>query len=132
MHLEMRNILWMIQILLLHIIPRVILLPMMNLILILIITMVSRPHAKVRQFYTLTIFLKKLGQGDGPIFVGVEHIEDSLDDHAFLGFGDTGGRGVGEAVGAPDVERGPETGAVVVVQVEEGSCVEAGYVVLFC
>jgi hypothetical protein len=42
-----------------------------------------------------------------------------------------GGR-VGEAVGALYVCGGPEAGAVVVVHVEEGGCVEAGDVVLLC
>ena len=55
-----------------------------------------------------------------------------MDDHLFLGFADRGGGGVGEAVCASDVGRGPDAGAVVVVQVEEGGCVEAGDVVFLC
>lgn len=40
-----------------------------------------------------------------------------------------GGR-IGEAVGAFDVDGGPDAGGVVVMEVEESVCVEAGDVVL--
>jgi hypothetical protein len=40
------------------------------------------------------------------------------------------GGGVSEAVGAFYVDGGPDAGAVVVVEIEEGCCVEAGDVML--
>lgn len=132
MQLEMLNVLWMRKILLLDIIARVVLFPVMNLVLVLVVAVVSRPHAEIRQFNVLGVFGLEFGERDFAVLVHVEHVEDGLYDHLFLGFADAGRGGVGEAVGAADVGRGPYACAVVVVEVEEGGCVEAGDVVLLC
>jgi hypothetical protein len=44
--------------------------------------------------------------------------------------GDVRGRGIGEPVGALYVDSGPDARAVVVVQIEEGCCVESGDMML--
>ena len=88
---------------------------MMNLILVLVIAMVSRTHTHIRQFDVLGVCGEEFSERDFPVLVGVEHVEDGRDDHVFLGFGDRVRGGVGEAVGAADVGRGPYTGAVIVV-----------------
>lgn len=80
----------------------------------------------------LAILLKELSERYGTIFVDVVHVDDGLDDHVFLCFGDFSGRDVLETVGAADVYGGPETGAVVVVEIEECGCVKTGDVMLLC
>ena len=129
---EMLNVLWMIQILLFHIIATMVLLPMMDFILVLIVSMMPRPHAKVRKFDIFRVLLEVFGEADAAVFVDVEHVEDGLDNHLFFSLGYAGGGGVGETVGSADVDACPEAGAVVIVQVEEGGRVEAGDVVLLC
>lgn len=115
MQLEMLNILWMRKILLLDIITRVVLLPVVNLILVLVIAVVSRTHAEVRQFDILRVFGLKFGQADFAVLVDVEHVEDSLYDHLLLRFADVCRGGIGKTVCAADVGGSPDTGAVIVV-----------------
>ncbi|KAH9874623.1 hypothetical protein IAQ61_003813 [Plenodomus lingam] len=131
-HLEMGNVLRMVQILLFDIIPAVILFKMMDFILILVVAMMSRPHTKIGQLCALLVFAKEFGERDGAVLVDVEHVKDGLDNGSFLALGD-GGRGdVFEAVSAADILGRPEPRALVVVQIEEGRCVEAGKVMLLC
>ena len=132
MQLEMLNILWMGEIFFLDIIPRVILFPMMNLILVLIVSVVPWPHAEIRQLDVLGVFCLEFLERDLAVLINVEHVKDCLHDHLLFGFADVLRGRVREAVGAADVGTGPDAGAVIVVQVEEGCCVEAGDVMFLC
>lgn len=132
MQLKVLDILRVREILLIDIVAVVILLPVVDLVLVLVVSVVTGPHAEIRELDVVVIFEQEFLESDFAVFVGVEHVEDCLDDHLLLGFADVVGGGVGEAVCAADVGRGPDTGAVVVVQVEESSRVVAGDVVFLC
>lgn len=132
MHLEMRNVLGVNQVLLLHVVSAMVLLPVMNLIFVFIVAMVSWAEAKVWQLGAFRIFLGKFLQGNCSVFVDIKHIENSLDDHLLLDLRNRGAGFVFEAVGSSNILGCPETGVVVVVYTEEVVGVEARYVVLLC
>jgi hypothetical protein len=109
-----------------------VLLPMVNLILVLVIAVVSRSHAKVRELDMLRVALHELCYGNLAVLVDIEHVEDGLHDGLFLALGYRGCRGIGQSVRAPDVGCCPDAGAIVVVEREEGRRVVPGDVVLLC
>jgi hypothetical protein len=129
---EVLDILRVGQVLFLDVIPAVVFLPVMNLVLVLIISMVSGAKAKVRQLNAIGSARKPFMERDDAVVVGIVELENGLDSIVLLVFGDGGGGGIGEAVGAPDVILGPDARRVVVVQGEEDAGVESGDMMLFC
>ncbi|ROV97737.1 hypothetical protein VMCG_07429 [Cytospora schulzeri] len=104
--------------------------PMVDLILVLVITMVSRPRANVRQRATLNHKDLKLVLGDDAVPVIVGQFEHLADDLLFPPFRDVLVGVVEQAVRPQDLLGLPLPVGIEVVQGEEGACVELGSVML--
>lgn len=136
----MLNILRMIQLLIRAIII-MILFKMMHLILVLIVSMMAWPRAKIGQNTPVVVEFEEFVEGDSAVEVVVHEFEDGGDDFVAFGVGDgvwIGGRGGigvsvgGDAVSAQDFVVRPGMGVIKVVEGEEGGGVEVGDVVFFC
>jgi hypothetical protein len=112
------------QILLLHIVPRMVFLKVVNLILVLVVPVMSWPVSEIRECEPLGDPDGVFGEGYGAAEIAVEEGEDLFHRGVFVGVGDVVCRGVFEAVGFEDIFGGPSAGVVVVVEGKEGSGVE--------
>jgi hypothetical protein len=126
---EMFNILRVRQVFLARVLV-VVFLPVVNLVLVLIVAVVARSKAEIRQREAFGYADSVLCVRDGAAAVCVEELEDFVHGVFFLLRGDVVGRLVFQAVGFEDVVARPLVAAVVVVEVEEGAGVEGGDVVL--
>lgn len=94
----MLDILWMDQIFLFCVLV-VVFLKVMDLVLVLVVAVVSRTVAEVREFEALGFADGVFGKGDGAGQVAVEELNDFLDGGFFVCLGDVGCGGVEETVG---------------------------------
>ena len=104
----------------------------MNLVLILVIAMMPRPHPKVRQPPALRHKRKPLLLRHQPIAVPIQQTDDLVDRAALVPVVDRRRRLVLEAVGAVQLVEVPLPVVVEVMELEEGARVEVRDVMLFC
>lgn len=105
----------------------------MNLVLVLIIAVVSRPRAHIRKRLLLDVDeAHELVLGDDAVVVVVHQVEDVADDLVSPGLGDVLVGIVHQAVCAENLEAFPCAIAIEVVQGEEGGGVEVLDVVFLC
>ena len=106
---------------------------MVNLVFVLIVSVVSRSRAEVRQCLAIEVDeVLELLTAHEAIVAGIQQVHELLDDLVPPFLRDVLVRFVEQAVRPQELLRVPVPVGIVVVQREEGGGVEVGYVVLLC